>query len=80
MLVVTYTTKTLTFGRTMCLMDQAAFDAGKWRILFVACLRWKTQFSIIKNGTAGFMNTTKTGCPTTSHSKRTQAATMDDRL
>lgn len=55
MLVVTYTTKTLTFRTYYVVFDESMFLYAKVEDFVCSVFKMKTQFSIIKNGTAEFM-------------------------
>lgn len=63
MLVVTYTTKTLTFRTYYVFDNSSSFLMCKWEDFVCGVFKMKTQFSIIKNGTAEFMKHHKNEMP-----------------
>lgn len=63
MLVVTYTTKTLTFRTYYVFDDSSSFLMRKWEDFVYGVFKMRTQFSIIKQGTAEFMKHHKNEMP-----------------
>ena len=63
MLIVTYTTKTLTFRTYYVFDESSSFLMRKWEDFVYGVFKMKTQFSIIKNGTAEFMKHHKNEMP-----------------
>jgi DNA repair protein RadD len=63
MLVVTYTTKTLTFRMYYVFDESSSFLMRKWEDFVCGVFKMRTQFSIIKNGTAEFMKHHKNEMP-----------------
>jgi DNA repair protein RadD len=63
MLIVTYTTKTLTFRTYYVFDNSSSFLMQKWEDFVCGVFKMKTQFSIIKNGTAEFMKHHKNEMP-----------------